>query len=567
MGSFVRWRAFVAIPFVLLLSTSSAGASGAGDLDPSFGDGGIVTTTVGVDGSGAFGVAVQPDDKVVAFGQADYATGRTGFAVVRYLEDGQPDPSFGSAGVAETAFGAIDDEALAGLVQPDGKIVAVGRTTYGINPQVSYFAAARYNPDGTLDATFGSGGRVVQAIDADASLTEATAADIAPDGKLVLAGIKSDPVPAKQGLAIVRLNPDGSLDTSFGNGGVVLSNLGDTVSSVGTVQVLADGSLLVAPELNGSTNLTVLRYTPAGVLDSTFGNGGIATQPFPEGGLPARTAALALLPDGDILVGGDRFASTTPAPAYLLAALKPDGTLDTTELSGGSVTIANTTTAPDPRSFLDDVLVQGDGKIDLVGWVGPFGTQQVEVDRLTPDGKLDPSFTCDGSFDQPLPAGQTWPTHAAALDPKGQVVTAGPVRGANGTSDFALSRILGSGSPDCAPSATPTPAPAPAEGKTLHGTAHADRLAGTAHDDVLNGLAGNDILRGGAGNDVLRGGAGNDLLIGGPGRDTMLGGAGNDVIRARDGQRDRVDCGTGRDVVYADRRDVVARDCERVKRS
>src|SRR5581483_6321238 len=100
MGSFVRWRAFVAIPFVLLLSTSSAGASGAGDLDPSFGDGGIVTTTVGVDASGAFGVAVQPDDKVVAFGQADYATGRTGFAVVRYLEDGQPDPSFGSAGVA-----------------------------------------------------------------------------------------------------------------------------------------------------------------------------------------------------------------------------------------------------------------------------------------------------------------------------------------------------------------------------------------------------------------------------------------------------------------------------------
>jgi Ca2+-binding RTX toxin-like protein len=132
------------------------------------------------------------------------------------------------------------------------------------------------------------------------------------------------------------------------------------------------------------------------------------------------------------------------------------------------------------------------------------------------------------------------------------------------------------------PPPPPPPAPKP-QGRTLFGTAGANRLTGTAYADVLNGLGGNDILRGlggndllkggggndsldgGAGKDALWGGAGNDRLVGGSGKDTFLGGLGRDTIYARDGIAETVDCGAGRDTAYVDKNDKV-RNCEVVKR-
>jgi hypothetical protein len=119
---------------------------------------------------------------------------------------------------------------------------------------------------------------------------------------------------------------------------------------------------------------------------------------------------------------------------------------------------------------------------------------------------------------------------------------------------------------DVAAAAAPAPPTAPITPSRARATNRADRLVGTRGPDTLRGLGGADTIFGLAGNDVLDGGAGNDTLIGGPGRDLLIGGPGNDVISARDGQRDRVRCGTGRDRVLADRRDAVARDCERVIR-
>jgi Ca2+-binding RTX toxin-like protein len=121
----------------------------------------------------------------------------------------------------------------------------------------------------------------------------------------------------------------------------------------------------------------------------------------------------------------------------------------------------------------------------------------------------------------------------------------------------------------------PPPPPPPHKGKTINGTAGSNRLVGTAYADVLNGLGGNDLLYGMGGNDTLNGGtgkdrlyggAGNDLLLPGAGADTVYGGAGNDVVRARDTVADVIDCGTGRDTVYADRHDKVAKNCEIVHR-
>ena len=116
------------------------------------------------------------------------------------------------------------------------------------------------------------------------------------------------------------------------------------------------------------------------------------------------------------------------------------------------------------------------------------------------------------------------------------------------------------------PTPSPTPAPPVSSGKTLNGNDRANRLTGTAFADVLNGRGGADVLNGGKGNDILNGGASADILIGGPGLDILRGGSGNDTVRAQDGQRDTIDCGIGRDIVYADRADRVAKNCERIHR-
>jgi Ca2+-binding RTX toxin-like protein len=114
--------------------------------------------------------------------------------------------------------------------------------------------------------------------------------------------------------------------------------------------------------------------------------------------------------------------------------------------------------------------------------------------------------------------------------------------------------------------APPASAPTVSTPARARATQRADRLVGTAAADTLRGLGGADTILGLAGNDLLEGGTGNDTVVGGRGRDVLLGGAGNDVLSVRDGQRDRVTCGRGRDRVVADRLDVVARDCERVVR-
>ena len=112
----------------------------------------------------------------------------------------------------------------------------------------------------------------------------------------------------------------------------------------------------------------------------------------------------------------------------------------------------------------------------------------------------------------------------------------------------------------------PPPPPPPSGGTTQSGTSRADTMTGTRFADLLRGLGGNDRLNGRGGNDRLFGGLGHDTLIGGPGADLLDAGPGNDRIAARDGTRDTIRCGPGRDTVVADRKDVVARNCETVRR-
>jgi uncharacterized delta-60 repeat protein len=190
-------------------------------LDTGFGGDGHVRTNFGDRDDGALALVQQPDGRLVAAGFSDAA-----FALVRYNPDGSFDTSFGGGdGALRTPFGGgVAARAL--VRQPDGKLVAAGQSGATGIPD---FTLARYNPDGSLDTSFGVGGRVVTEFgNSDDRILELVQQ---PDGKLVAAGRSNASAAERFDVALARYLANGSLDTSFGIGGVVRTDFASTTSS------------------------------------------------------------------------------------------------------------------------------------------------------------------------------------------------------------------------------------------------------------------------------------------------------------------------------------------------
>ncbi len=256
-----------------------------GNLDPAFGVNGVVLTRFGDDINAlAHAIAVQPDGKIIAAGYTvDNSTSTHSFAIARYLPDGTLDTSFSEDGkLTLGGLRAIEDIVL----QQDGKIVAVG--TGGL---------ARFNADGSLDPTFGVNG---QALVAD---FEQRAGALQPDGRIVTAGQYTNSDPFDRGFALARYLPDGSLDPTFGTGGRVNTSVGGD-GSVGALTLQSDGRIIaagdsVSPETG--VNFTLLRYLPDGSLDPTFDGDGVVTTHI---GTVSGASGVALQADGEIVVSG-----------------------------------------------------------------------------------------------------------------------------------------------------------------------------------------------------------------------------------------------------------------------
>jgi uncharacterized delta-60 repeat protein len=414
----------------------------AGALDPTFGSGGVAAPSAAINGTAA-AIAVYSNASaatagdVVAAGNARFISGRStyyDFALVRYTANGGPDLSFGKNGEVTTAFKSFtDSEAQAVAIQGDGKIVAAGYA--GGNGSANFdFALARYNVNGTLDSGFGSSGQVTTNFTGSkqtASFDEAGAAIIQADGKIVLAGVTcSRSHPADNNVALARYNANGTLDTTFGSGGKVITSHaaipGSLVNSefgthVVDVALQADGKILVGgyTQVAGATEsyeAFVARYNPNGTLDTSFGANGFVTLPPVQVGLglgPADplgrlaveqsgeivvngTGQLALLHSGqagyadgslDTSFGSAGIVSTLPymgGPVALepngaivfgvgthVARFLPDGTPDSNFGNGGVVTLSSS------LNFAA-LAIQPDGRIDLAG-------DGFVVDRLLPD--------------------------------------------------------------------------------------------------------------------------------------------------------------------------------------
>jgi len=350
----------VAASVVSLVSQPIYAAPPAGSLDPTFGSGGKVTT--GIDSGVALSVAVQADGKIVVGGQGN-SGGPTGydFTVVRYNTDGSLDSSFDGDGIAFTDIGdTVTERVLAIAVQSDGKIVALG---LGGTP-VS-FAGVRYNTDGSLDTAFGGDGIVGYA-----SAPVPVAMALQDDGKIVSVG-------GSGGLTLMRLNSDGSLDTSFDGDGMVTTDLGSLHAAAGGVVIQPGGKIVVAggtdQVTSSQSDFVLARYLSSGVLDATFGGGGIVTtDPLGTGGI---FEDVALDGDGKIVAVG------RSAGAAALVRLNADGSLDTS-FDGDGIALgegASLAVQPDRRI----VTAATDGS----DW---------EVSRYNADGSPDTSFGTNG---------------------------------------------------------------------------------------------------------------------------------------------------------------------------
>ena len=424
-----------------LLFGSENARGAAGDLDPSFGDGGKVTTAIGV--SYASALVVQPDGKLVAAGRGT-DSGNVGVALARYNSDGSLDSSFGSGGVVITDIGGANVETAAVVLQRDGKLVIAGSTDNGGPPSNRDFLLVRYKANGRLDTSFGKGGKVTT--DIAGAYDRASALVVQPDGKLVAAGLAQRPSPSDTntvtyGIALVRYGPNGMLDRTFGQGGKVTSDFGSNESADGLV-LQPDGKLVVGGTTTegGADVFALVRYNRDGTPDAGFGNGGRVTTHVGDG---AAASALVIQPDGKLVAAGSLLQPASLTNGFALARYDSDGSLDGTFGSGGTVI---TPILGEAAGIAFALLLQSDGRLVEGGFAVPGLNDEFAVVRYNADGSLDPTFGTGGIVTTAFSSDTYADVLALAEQRDGKLVAAGANYLPSLTvEDFALVRYLGAG--------------------------------------------------------------------------------------------------------------------------
>ncbi len=399
------------LAFFLLLPASIFAASA--DLDMTFGNGGKVITHVGEGGINA--IAIQSDGKIVAAGtsrqQPSVPSGE--LTLTRYNADGSLDASFGNGGMVVTSIGNAYLAANSLAIQADGKIVVAGDVAGNIGGIYSQsdFVVVRYNPDGSRDSTFGSSGIVITPVGHQNDYARALA--IQSDGRIVVAGSVGVWWDDDENIALVRYNTNGSRDPSFGAGGI-LADLGGSISNdpAHAVAIGSDGKIVAAGFRNGGFGLT--RYNPNGSLDTSFGANGKVTTLMNGGG---DAYGVLIQPDGKIVATGNSDSNT-----FALARYDPNGALDTSFGTGGKVLTNFGSASESPQG----AAIQASGKIVVAGYDGFWPQHQVFViARYNVDGSPDITFGSLGRATTQFSGNSDDSAHSVAVQADGKIVAAG----------------------------------------------------------------------------------------------------------------------------------------------
>lgn len=353
--------------------------------------------------------ALDPDGRIVVAGATTNSAPE--ISVARFTADGSPDVLFGIGGVVADVVPGADlpgfEQARATdvAVQPDRKIVVVGR--YQTSDQ-TLAAIVRLNPDGTPDTDFGDGGRVLTAIQDGAA---ASAVQVASNGDILVGG--SSNALTTTGLFALRLDVNGDPVNSFGGDGAATTSASNLMLKAADVLEDGEGIIVAAGRVNptvGLGQMTLTRFKPDGDLDSSYGTGGIAWTTFPEWTNAARAART---PDGRVvLVGGT-------GSGFDIARFTASGQLDPTYSSDGLV-------AADFNGFAvpSDVVLRPNGKVIAVGQTGA-GTPEIAMYGTTVDGSGDVSFGTAGRVTTQLPLTNHTEGRSGLIDASGRLLVVG----------------------------------------------------------------------------------------------------------------------------------------------
>jgi uncharacterized delta-60 repeat protein len=341
---------------ILVAGTSLTGGNGSdfslirlntdGSLDSSFNGSGKIVIPVGAGNDYAYSVTVQPNASDPAEFQIVVAGTSSGasnsdFSIIRLNSDGTPDSGLNGTGKAIVPVGIGNDAAQSVTTQPDGKIVVAGFSTGASGDD---FSVVRLNTDGSLDTSFNGTGKAVIAVGSSADRAYSVALQV--DGKIVVSGTS---VNGSSGgdFSVVRLNADGSLDTDFNETGKAIIGVGPSWDTAYAVAVQANGKIVLAgTSLNASNSgeFSLIRLNTDGSLDLSFNSSGKAL--FPVGGTYAEGHSIALQSDGKIVVAGHQASGGAS-----VIRVNVDGSLDTSfnprgsDTPGGSAIYAENATA------------------------------------------------------------------------------------------------------------------------------------------------------------------------------------------------------------------------------
>jgi uncharacterized delta-60 repeat protein len=391
-------------------------AANPGDLDDSFGTNGKVITKIDGKSAHAHSVALLENGNIVLAGGTTADQFNWNFVVAYYDASGTQDPVFGE--IIENG-GAAYAVAIQKDAADEEKVIAAGD-----------YLIVRYDTDGTLDTTFGSdgNGKVPAAVTVRSILLQ-------KDGKIIVAGWKTEG--SSTDIAVARYSPDGILDTTFGKNGVATIDIGDTDRAYG-VAMDEDKKILLAGSTNiasntGSTDLKIalVRLDENGIVDSSFGKNGLYVKDL-TAGIDDYAAGIAVDSACRIVVGGT--SGNGGSGKYVVLRLDKKGKIDNSFGASGVAT-------GNIDGHLTNLLLQEDDKIIVSGMSGDDTNSYFTVARYTATGRLDAGFGSAGvaavDFGSTADA-----ANGIAIRKDGKIVAVGS-NGVVGSSDFVMARFEG----------------------------------------------------------------------------------------------------------------------------
>ncbi len=365
-----------------------------GSLDSGFGNNGIVVTPLTTESAGVRIMKLLPDGKILVTSSKSISNNVNffDFATMRFDADGTIDPTFGTNGMVQTDINGAGNYANAIDIQSDGKIIVAGGTYINSNANVTT-TLVRYQPNGTIDATFGINGKIILNLLAPSSSQYVWDIKVLSDDSILL-GVNTtafETVEVFRNIAILKLNSNGTPDASFGTNGSVLTDFGgqDILYAIDEYQ---DGIFMAGYSRYPGFSIILSKYLPSGVLDTTFGDQGKVKTNKDAGSLADGLLGMKVLPNGKILCSG--WTGEAEAKDALLIRFNPDGSIDNSFNQTGYITTDFDNAENSNFSFA----IQGDGKIVCSGWATVGGYQDSTLVRYDVETLATNQFNSENHF-------------------------------------------------------------------------------------------------------------------------------------------------------------------------